>query len=495
MGNGDGRVVMVPRAPIAAILEREIAARGSRKQLAVELSATSYFSEDGAARRIYSILGSEDGTTPPEQEQLYFSTADKLLAALDLSNLWLSELSYLLPKLKRGTPMDAWCRSCEEWTLGMICGWCGLPTVTAEKMLERKRAGRCQLCRRHVRGTTNGHRLCELHRPEGRKLGRPLEVRLGLEQPKPTKPPQRRAGTLYARISDAQLAVLYRIYREERLGVPAIASLVWEKLGFPSANSCANVIIRRFHEAGFAIRKTDGDHVRRNNRGRRRVGFGQRNGRTIPAAEVDRLHELYLQGQSVPAISREHYARLGYRDSEQFRAALEYAWRVLGYKLRTASEARKLAEADLPKCKATVRKKGQRPYPCPHLPLKGKDVCAQHDPAREKERRAHLLRLRAKRDRPTVAWVELEPHLRPLMVPEHAQHPGSGRGTRSPAGALAKATGIDPSIASRYVLGRQERILVKQANRLLAPLGHTVESLGLPTEEADPEVAALKGAG
>jgi len=150
---------------------------------------------------------------------------------------------------------------------------------------------------------------------------------------------------------------------------------------------------------------------------------------------------------------------------------------VTGRKLRSPREATLLArERSERRCKATVNKgDGTRPYPCRHLPLKGGEFCLHHEPERRAEvlRRARRIAAMAKDRRgPTIEWPELEPHLRPLMVPRADRF---GRQLEKAGGALARTTGFDPGYCSRLVRGKCPRVTVETANRLLAPLALSVE--------------------
>jgi hypothetical protein len=215
-----------------------------------------------------------------EVTDVEFDTADRILTGLGLGDLWHSELEDLYGALPCASA-DAWCPTCEQWTLGERCGWCDTRTQPVERMLEHKLQGLCELCRRHVAGTLRQHRLCGRHEPLRRKLGQPLEQRLGFEQPTPAARP----ASFSPKLTKQHLDLLYRVYRDELIGTPTLGQMVWDQLGFRNPQSASNAIMYGFVALGYEIRSRS-EGRRMNVPGRRRLGFGGRahTGRAMSAA-------------------------------------------------------------------------------------------------------------------------------------------------------------------------------------------------------------------
>lgn len=294
----------------------------------------------------------------------------------------------------------------------------------------------------------------------------------------PAKRRNIRMPTRVPQLTDRQAEVMYRIYVEKHVGTPALASLFWERLGYANSVSCSNQIVRAFAQRGYTLRSR-GESVRRTVEGRRAMGYGgYRTGeRRLSARIVDRLWSLYAAGWSTPQITARFHRRFGYADAVRFRSVLEYAWKSEGRKLRTNSEAELLARARLTKHCAAMKTgaDGRGPRPCSQRPLNGSDYCLHHDPAHQEAVRARADALRARKVlKPRVPWSIVKPHLTPLLVPRPDRF---GRLLERESGALARSTGIDPAICSRYLKGRHETITVDYANKFLAPLGLTVDEL------------------
>jgi hypothetical protein len=291
--------------------------------------------------------------------------------------------------------------------------------------------------------------------------------------------PRRRMPTRVPQLSDAQARLLYELYGEKNVGVPALARLVWRRLGYGNEVSCANAIYRAFSLRGFKLRSAC-ESTRRTPEGKRLLGFGgERPGeRVLDARTVDRLRALYDAGYSTRELSRRFHRRFGY-DEIRFRSVVEYAWKMQGLRMRTNREAELLSRSKMRRrCPATTTgRDGRRPRPCKQRPQDGSEYCLHHDPERRAEVEAHAAALRARKTlKPKVAWATVRPHLEPLLVPRPDRF---GRQLETASGALARNTGIDPAIVSRLLKGRKDEITVDYANKLLAPLGLTVETIAL----------------
>jgi hypothetical protein len=285
-------------------------------------------------------------------------------------------------------------------------------------------------------------------------------------------------------LTKQHLDLLYRVYRDELIGTPTLGQMVWDQLGFPNPQSASNAIMRGFVVLGYEIRARAGGGKRSSVEGRRRLGFGGRThvGRAMSAEDVDELWRLYQSGMSSHAIAREHYERYGYESSEKFRAAYEYAWKVQGLKLRSNREAELLSRSQMPRrCTSmTTGAAGCRPRACTQRPLDDSEFCLHHDPRNAAAVRSRADAMRERKPLlPALAWADLLPHLAPLLVPRVDRRHGPREG---PSGALARHTGIDASICSAYLKGKKPVITVRYANRMLAPLGVTVESLEIPVD-------------
>jgi len=315
-----------PRAALAEVIEEEIAKRDDHERVALgldgggidalchEIAAAGHWnSHEAVARRVYSIRYGEKLRTGELTTTVNFETVDRILNALGLEDLWHSDERFAA-FYAQGVDLDppeSFCRQCEEWTLGTRCGVCDKRTVTAEKMLERKHAGRCELTGRVVKGITGGHRLVRSCEHLARKLGRPIEERLGLKEPPAKGPLVFRRG----HISKAQVELLYRVYEEERLGIPTLARMVWDQLGFANEVSCSNAINRargplpqREGPSARRLRRQGDSPPRRprpdRGRGRRAVG-ALRRGRVVALDRQGALRALRLpQLRGVPGRRR-----------------------------------------------------------------------------------------------------------------------------------------------------------------------------------------------
>lgn len=299
--------------------------------------------------------------------------------------------------------------------------------------------------------------------------------------PLPDRSEEQKAELFWARsrLTPAHARALHAVYVRDGVGIPRLAEQVYERLGYRTANGCASAIRNAFQMLGLEIRaQAEGQRARA--AAMRRHGFGGRGyDRRLTPETVDRLWALYEAGHSSHEISRRFHERLGFESWERLRNAVEYAWRVQGRRLRSPREATLLANA-----RATRRCKGIRdpkdgtpPRPCMQKPAKGSDYCFGHDPARKGERDALIAKMQARIRRPdTIAWALVRPHLGPLLEPRPDPR-GRPRTYETASGALARRTGVDPAICSRLLKGRQERITVRRANELLAPLGLSAADL------------------
>jgi hypothetical protein len=294
-------------------------------------------------------------------------------------------------------------------------------------------------------------------------------------------PPKRRPGARSVpQLTVPQIQVLHRIYVDKQLGAPAIANLVWEKLGFANPTSCANAINRSFKERGLEMRPRA--MRRRSVEGLRLMGVGGRGSeQPITGPALDGFYELYRAGSSMPEIAAAHAAAYGYADITRFRSVVEYGWRACGYPMRSAHQATLLARSKNPRpCKGTLSQSNQRHRgaragkQCPQQAMVGCDYCLAHDPD-SAERRAEIMqKVHAGRPRATVPWADVQALLGPLLVPRPDR---LGRHLEQAGGALARNTGIPVATCCRLLLGRKEFITEKLVNRLLAPLNLTVADL------------------
>lgn len=506
------RVGDVPAAAVAEFLEEEIAKRvdegvtdeserdkGGVGRVAGELAASGHWTVDGAARLVWSIR---------HHDRLYVGSAvvDRMLVALGREEVWRThnvfrqvaneELRKAGFRVSRGVPPEAFCVKCEEWTLGERCAVCDQTTVTVEKMLERKREGRCELTGRPAPGITYGHRLCRSKQRFGRLLGRSPEVRLGLEEYV-----QPGIARIDPRLGQARLELLHRVYREEHIGTWTLSVMVYRQLGFPSPGAANTAILNGFRALKLEIRHRN--DRRRTEAAMRRLGVGHRvaargKGSVLTIEFCARLYrdEYVGKGESSKRIAARHYQAYGFDSPERFRNVVEHAWKRLGYKLRTTQEAQKIAlkREGRRTCKAMVeRNDGSKPFPCGQFPLNGSDYCLHHDPAHREEvvARARRLANRRKQTLKMVAWDRVLPHIQPLLVPR-PDPKGRSRQYETASGALARHTGIDAAITSRLLKHPTERITVKRADQLLAPLGLSVEKLGIPLQGYDEQAAESK---
>lgn len=320
--------------------------------------------------------------------------------------------------------------------------------------------------------------VCRQHAPDE------LLTADGDYQPVPVEKQHRPGARRLPEITDAQATVLHALYREKEIGVPAVADLVWQKLGYPSARSCANAIHRAFTDRGLEIRPRGQSTIRTPEK-RRLLGYGgRRDGeRKLTADTVDRLWRLYQAGYGLPTIAARFHARFGYTQ-RRFHDVIAYAWKSEGRKLRSAREATLAARARVDHhCAGMVKSSdGSKPRPCTQAPLPDSDFCLHHDP---RHRLAVLQRARRmeqhRRREPALDFAEIRPHLETLLTPRPDRY---GRQLETAAGALARNTGIAPAVCSRLLNGTKTRITVTTANRLLAPVALTVDRIRQPLEEA-----------
>jgi hypothetical protein len=278
-----------------------------------------------------------------------------------------------------------------------------------------------------------------------------------------------RKGFATLRISAAHARALHAVYERDGVGMSLLAEHVWKRLGFRTPAACASAIRLAFLELGLPTRSREEAQLRRGEAVRR-----------LSIDVVERLWALYAAGSTAREICERFHVRLGYDDPARLRGALEYAWKRRGHKLRSNREAELLSRArpGRARCRG-VRdpKDGSRPRPCTQRPAKGSEFCFGHDPKRKAERDEILARMHSRIQRPeTIEWALVRPHLEPLLVPRPDPR-GRARVYETASGALARHTGVDPGICSRLVRGKQERITIRRANQLLAPLGLTVETL------------------
>lgn len=278
------------------------------------------------------------------------------------------------------------------------------------------------------------------------------------------------------KITPAHARALHVVYQRDGVGVTRLADLYFERLGYRTSATCASALRNAFLMLGLPLR----DHAeaqRARAEAQRQLGFGGRTYvRRLTVETVDRLWRLYEAGYSSHEISRRFFKRLGFPSWERLRNGLEYAWRTQGRRLRSPREAELLSRRRHRGCQATVDKRdGSRPFPCPRHALVDSGYCWSHDPRHREQVERNVAAMQAKIQRePTVAWALVRPHLGPLLVPRPDPR-GRARVYETAAGALARNTGVNPAICSRLLLGRQERISVRRADELLAPLGLTVE--------------------
>jgi hypothetical protein len=303
-------------------------------------------------------------------------------------------------------------------------------------------------------------------------------------------PKRRRPGARSVpQLTNAQVQVCYQLYADKLLGVPAIGELVWQRLGFKNATSCANAIGRAFDDRGLKLRTRAASH-RRTVEGKRLVGFGgtKPGEQRLTGPIVDRLYELYKGGLSVPELAAAHAEGFGYVDVVRFRSVLEYGWKVCGYSLRSGREAELLSRSKKPRqCKGILsasnmrHRKSRVGERCEQRPERNSDYCFAHDPAREGERAERLAKLHAGRASAEIEWETLLPYLEPLLVTKPDR---LGRHLEKPGGALARNTGVPTGTCSRLLLGRKTLITVKLANRLLEPLELSVDDILAPRAQA-----------
>lgn len=67
---------------------------------------------------------------------------------------------------------------------------------------------------------------------------------------KRVRPHQRRG----ARLTSDDLAAAYVLYERQRLSLPEIAELVWQRYGYPGAKACRGALWKGFHAEGFPLR-------------------------------------------------------------------------------------------------------------------------------------------------------------------------------------------------------------------------------------------------
>jgi hypothetical protein len=282
-------------------------------------------------------------------------------------------------------------------------------------------------------------------------------------------------------LSDAEIARVHELYTDLQIGIPSLAELLHQRLGYPSGRSLANVLSQEFHARGLDVRPRG---TVRTNRGRRALGYGGQNPgeRRLNGRTVDRLWRLYLAGHPSAAIAARFHTRFGYATGGRFRSVIEYAWKTEGRKLRSHRDAELLSRARETRARCAAMTSGAdgcRPRPCSQRPLDSGLYCLHHDPDRQDVVQARAAALRARKPvLERIEWATLLPHLEPLLIPRPDRF---GRRLETASGALARNTGIDPAIASRLLKGRKPTITTRYADRLLAPLGLTTHDL--PTSE------------
>lgn len=198
-----------------------------------------------------------------------------------------------------------------------LCGLVG-STYSYSGPIRRRRC--CGVClRRSPR---------DLYQPE---LG-PLPTRLG-----------GRPRGKYARVSDVQLAALHAAYVQKGLSVNQLAELVWQKLGYASAQSCASSLFSLFQDRGYELR--------------------------------DRIEATVLASTKNGLSPRDW--------QERKRRRLE-----AGLTLRGKERQKRCAGV-----RTQYPRKGER---CRRPAMHGSDFCVSHDPERAAEMSAYLERARAR---------------------------------------------------------------------------------------------------
>lgn len=279
-------------------------------------------------------------------------------------------------------------------------------------------------------------------------------------------------------ITNAQVEVLYRLYTEKVIGVPAIGELVWKRLGFATPTSCSNAINRAFKENGLALRPRSESH-RRSTDGKRLIGLGGANPgeQRLTGTILDELYQGYRAGLSVPELAELRAADYGYADPARFRGVVEYGWKVSGYKLRSNREAELLSRSKATRiCIATTSgASGSRRKSCSQRAVDGSDYCFSHDPENAEAVARNMASMQARIQRaPSLEFAEILPYLGPLLVPRADRF---GRHLEQASGALSRQTGVPGGVCSRLLNGRKPRISEATADKLLAPLGLSLEEI------------------
>ena len=224
----------------------------------------------------------------------------------------------------------------------------------------------------------------------------------------------------HSRIKPAHLEVLHRIYVEEQVSVRELARRVYQRLGYASAESCAESLYTAFAVAGYELRSvSDALRLRNTKHGRR-------------AREA---------GESGPAVAA--YRRWLKEERGQYR----------------------------PRCKGVKATSPGRGSPCRRPAMAGSDYCVSHEPDRRERQLEHLAAMRARQKQPEfVAWTDV----RVLLEPWLAQH-------RYPASRLSEASGVPHGTCSRLLNDRAEMLTAELAERLLRGVGRS--RAGLEREE------------
>ena len=174
-------------------------------------------------------------------------------------------------------------------------------------------------------------------------------------------------------------------------------------------------------------------------RGGRPAGVGGK----LTEAQLRALHHAYVtQGQSVNALAKIIYAKVGYKSHHTASGAIYAGWARLGLERRERIEAVRLAcithgrgarDRDektyreflkerrgwraqqgpgQQRCAAVKRLPPEKGRQCLRPSLEDSDFCQSHDPRREPERQATLARMRRRQPRPEmlpigpfVAWL------------------------------------------------------------------------------------------
>jgi len=377
----------IPATAIAEILEVEILARAQRdvdgqtvhgsaggsgvSRLAAEMAASGQWTQDGAARLIWSIRNGD-------RHKVSTQVVDRILIALDLSQLWHSH-----PVLVAAA--EAELAAAEQLPKEDICSECG-------DLIDRTRTDSavgavCSIC------------WARTHH-----------------------------GFPWGNFRRAELLELYTRYVREGLTIAELADPLWQAKGYAKRAGAISALQQAWRRNGWPLRTRS----QTKSLARKRLGARLLSTRSLSEAEARRLHpEHWDEWKSINQLARENHERLGLTQSALC-SQLSYTWKLLdlprhdriemtvrastkhGMKRRKGNSAayKRFRAGQLGKqYDAPCQAETTTGKPCRARAMLGKTHCQTHDPELRRTIVAQIDAMRARSPISDPARVEPLPPL------------------------------------------------------------------------------------